>query len=265
MVSLGEALPAVLNPDQAEVMMAQPATLLDAALAYAERRWSVVPVAPRGKQPLIPWAEFQHRRAGAEEIRGWFRQWPDANLAVVTGAISNFIVLDIDPRHGGEAALKLLADDIGPIPSTLEAETGGGGRHLYFAWPGRTVRNRTGLRPGIDLRGARQDAHDRLADHRLAGTGLADQGDGLAGGDPEAHAADRLEPAFRQHEADPQIPDTQQIPQTLCSPWWDFPGYRSSAVVLGEPFIGRLTAVGTRLVAGALRLAAEPPDRCPIR
>ncbi len=133
--------------------MAQPATLLDAALAYAERRWSVVPVAPRGKQPLIPWAEFQHRRAGAEEIRGWFRQWPDANLAVVTGAISNFIVLDIDPRHGGEAALKLLADDIGPIPSTLEAETGGGGRHLYFAWPGRTVRNRTGLRPGIDLRG----------------------------------------------------------------------------------------------------------------
>jgi len=113
----------------------------------------VVPVAPRGKQPLVPWADFQHRRAITEEIRGWFQNQPDANLAVVTGAISNIVVLDIDPRHGGEASLKLLDDEVGPIPGTLEAETGGGGRHLYFAWPGRTVRNRTGLRPGIDLRG----------------------------------------------------------------------------------------------------------------
>ena len=30
---------------------------------------------------------------------------------------------------------------------------GGGGRHIYFAHPGREVRNRVGLAPGIDLRG----------------------------------------------------------------------------------------------------------------
>jgi hypothetical protein len=130
-----------------------PQNMLTAALDYAARGWSVVPMAPRGKQPLLPWLEFQQRRAAPEEIRGWFQRWPDANIAVVTGEISNIVVLDIDPRHGGEAALRLLADEAGPIPSTLEAASGGGGRHLYFAYPGRRVRNRAGLRPGIDLRG----------------------------------------------------------------------------------------------------------------
>lgn len=134
-------------------MTDEPVDMLTAALTYAAAGWSVVPMAPRGKQPLVPWLEFQQRRATAEEIRSWFQRRPDANIAVVTGEISNIVVLDIDPRHGGEAALALVEDEVGPIPSTLEAASGGGGRHLYFAYPGRTVRNRAGLRPGIDLRG----------------------------------------------------------------------------------------------------------------
>lgn len=137
----------------AESTAERPTDGLAAALAYAAAGWSVVPMAPRGKQPLISWLEFQQRRATPDEIRDWFRRWPEANIAVVTGEISNIVVLDIDPRHGGESALKLLSDEVGPIPSTLEALSGGGGRHLYFAYPGRRVRNRAGLRPGIDLRG----------------------------------------------------------------------------------------------------------------
>ena len=129
------------------------AVLRDAALGYVAVGWSVVPMAPRSKKPLLPWLEYQQRRATPEEIRAWFRRWPEANIAVVTGEISNIVVLDIDPHHGGEAALILLEDETGPIPSTVEASTGGGGRHLYFAYPGRRVRNRAGLRPGIDLRG----------------------------------------------------------------------------------------------------------------
>ena len=76
--------------------------MLKAALAYAEARWSVVPMVRKSKQPLVPWLEFQQRRATPEEIRDWFRRWPEANIAVVTGAISNIVVIDIDPRHGGE-------------------------------------------------------------------------------------------------------------------------------------------------------------------
>src|SRR3546814_1166655 len=44
-------------------MMQRTDEILDAALACAEARWSVVPIAPRGKQPLLPWLEFQQRRA----------------------------------------------------------------------------------------------------------------------------------------------------------------------------------------------------------
>lgn len=134
-------------------MPENPTNMLAAALTYAEAGWSVVPMVPRGKQPLIPWVEFQERCATASEIRAWFKRWPTANIAVVTGAISGIIVIDIDPRHGGEAALLVLEGEVGPIPSTMEAKTGGGGRHLYFAYPGRPVGNRVGLRPGIDLRG----------------------------------------------------------------------------------------------------------------
>jgi hypothetical protein len=124
-----------------------------AALSYAERGWSVIPAEPRGKRPVVAWQEFQRRIATADEIADWFGRWPDANVAVVTGALSGVVVLDIDPRHGGTASLSRLEIAHGPLPQTLEALTGGGGRHLYFRHPGGLVRNRVGLAPGVDVRG----------------------------------------------------------------------------------------------------------------
>ncbi len=124
-----------------------------AALRYATRGWSVIPAEARGKRPIVAWQEFQRRQATPEEISAWFRRWPRANIAIVTGALSGLVVLDIDPRHGGIDSLAQLASTHGALPTTLEARTGGGGTHLYFAHPGGGVRNRVGLSPGIDLRG----------------------------------------------------------------------------------------------------------------
>ncbi len=126
---------------------------LEAALGYAARGWSIVPVAPRAKRPIVRWEPFQHEAADDAQIERWFARWSDANLAVVTGEVSGLVVLDIDPKHGGEEALAELQARHGPLPVSVEAITGGGGRHVYFAHPGREVRNRTGLAPGIDLRG----------------------------------------------------------------------------------------------------------------
>jgi hypothetical protein len=123
-----------------------------AALAYAARGWSVIPIEPRGKRPLVPWLELQSRRAAAEEIDGWFGRWPDANVGLVTGRVSGLVVVDVDPRHGGAGSLERLREAHGPLPLTVEAETGGGGRHLYFAYPGVVLANRVGILPGIDLR-----------------------------------------------------------------------------------------------------------------
>jgi hypothetical protein len=124
-----------------------------AARQYAARGWSVVVAEARGKRPLVPWQEFQQRIAAADEIAAWFRRWPRANVAIVTGAVSGLVVLDVDPRHGGADSVARLQQAHGGFPRTLEVRTGGGGRHLYFAHPGGTMRNRVGLAPGVDLRG----------------------------------------------------------------------------------------------------------------
>ena len=124
-----------------------------AALGYLARGWSVVPIAPRGKRPLVRWELFQRRPSSEAEVTGWFERWPDANVGIVTGRVSGLVVVDVDPRHGGAESLVALERTHGPLPSSVEAETGGGGRHLYFAHPGGVVRNRVGLWPGIDLRG----------------------------------------------------------------------------------------------------------------
>jgi hypothetical protein len=124
-----------------------------AALEYLELGWSVIPIRHRDKRPAIRWQEFQQRRASQSEVRAWFRERPDNNVGIVTGAISGLVVLDIDPGHGGEDSLARLLREHGPLPQTVEARTGGGGRHVYFAHPGGVVRNKVGLAPGIDVRG----------------------------------------------------------------------------------------------------------------
>ena len=127
--------------------------ILSAALDYRSRGWSVIPVIRKAKRPAVRWLSYQQQPSSEKEIDDWFRRWPDANVAIVTGAVSGLVVIDIDPKHGGEQSLTELEREHGPLPKTVEAITGGGGHHLYFAHPGGEVRNKVGLAPGIDLRG----------------------------------------------------------------------------------------------------------------
>jgi hypothetical protein len=143
----------VNNLDGSAKIAAERPNTIKAAKGYLARSWSVLPLCRHDKRPLILWEHLQHERASEEEVAGWFRRWPDANIGIVTGEISNLIVLDIDPKHGGDAALDRLEQRFGPFSPTVEALTGGDGRHLYFAHPGGLTRNRAGLAQGIDLRG----------------------------------------------------------------------------------------------------------------
>jgi Bifunctional DNA primase/polymerase, N-terminal len=76
------------------------AAMNEAIHDYVERGWSVIPIRPGDKRPLVRWEEFQHRRADKTVALGWFRTWPDAGIGVVTGAISGIVVIDVDVRHG---------------------------------------------------------------------------------------------------------------------------------------------------------------------
>ena len=137
----------------AKISPTKPTSVAEAAARYRERGWSVLPLRRGEKRPMIAWETFQQSHADAATIAQWLARWPGANVGIVTGEISNLIVLDIDPKHGGDDSLAELERRFGPLPATVEAQTGGGGRHLYFAHPGGLMPNRVGLAQGIDLRG----------------------------------------------------------------------------------------------------------------
>lgn len=124
-----------------------------AALEYLGRGWSVIPVRERAKRPAVAWKAFQEKYASEDTVQNWFRDHPDRNVAIVTGALSGLVVLDVDPRHGGNESLQELERQHECLPKTVESITGGGGRHVYFAHPGGEVRNRANIESGIDLRG----------------------------------------------------------------------------------------------------------------
>ena len=120
---------------------------LDAALDYAAAGYPVFPL--RGKQPLTEHG-FKDASRDTGTIREWWTTWPEAGIGVPTGAESGIVVLDVDPRNGGDAALKDLEKE-GPLPPCPRAKTGGGGWHLWFAHPGGAVKTVHGFRPGLDL------------------------------------------------------------------------------------------------------------------
>jgi hypothetical protein len=128
------------------------ATCYEPALIYAGYGWSVVPIKPRGKAPLVSWQEFRRRRAEAGEIAQWFERWPEANVGIVTGSISGVAVLDIDLGRGGEDSLATWQMPHGALPPTPEAVTGGGGRHIYFSMDATALKSTAAVATGIDVR-----------------------------------------------------------------------------------------------------------------
>jgi hypothetical protein len=125
---------------------------LDWAHAYAKRGWSVIPLRPRDKRPMIAWTAYQQQCATDARIGHWFSRPSDANLAIVTGGISGLLVLDVDVGHGGRESLARLERQLGALPFGPAVATGGGGLHLYFAHPGGHVANRAAIAPGLDVR-----------------------------------------------------------------------------------------------------------------
>jgi hypothetical protein len=139
-------------------------SVLAAAVQYAGRGWPVLPVqwvmtsgvcscqradcAGPGKHPLTAHG-VNDATTDLEVIQRW---WPKANVGIATGAVSGLVVVDIDPRHGGDGTLDHLLEEHGRLPDTVEVLTGGGGRHLYFAHPGGRVLSKT-IAPGVDVKG----------------------------------------------------------------------------------------------------------------
>ena len=106
-----------------------------------------------GKHPLTAHGVKDATR-DESTIRRWWREYPKANVGVATGKVSDLIVLDVDPRHGGLESLQQFEDENGPLPEVPVVRTGGGGFHFHFKYlPG--LGNKTGLLPGLDVKSDR--------------------------------------------------------------------------------------------------------------
>jgi hypothetical protein len=114
----------------------------------------VFPCKPGGKEPLTS-NGFKDATTDPDRIRAWWARWPDANIAMPTGKRSGWVVVDVDPEHGGYDSLAQLHEEGHELPLTATIKTGGGGFHHYFNYPaGREIRNSAGkLGPGLDIRG----------------------------------------------------------------------------------------------------------------
>lgn len=124
------------------------------AATYADLGYSVIPIygdqdPSRSKQAALPWREFQRRRATQSQIDRWFLQEQHAGLAIVTGAISNLVILDFDDAE----QFALFKRRFPQLTQTYTVTSAGRQMpHLYFRIPiGTIIPTQHG--DGVDLLG----------------------------------------------------------------------------------------------------------------
>jgi hypothetical protein len=156
---------------------------LDAACLCAERALYVIPVwravdgvcqCPRGASCISPGkhpAIDSWQTAASTDLtvlRDWFAPGILApNLGVVCGP-SNVVCIDIDPRNGGEETFAALTAELGALPATLTADSGGGGTHYVFRRPSGELESKLGK--GVDLL---RDSRQFLVEPSLHPSGVA--------------------------------------------------------------------------------------------
>jgi hypothetical protein len=123
-----------------------------AALTYASR-WGlyVLPLIVGSKEPHGRSVPHGYRDASSdpEVIINWWRRAPRANVGIAC-APSALLVIDIDPRNGGDETLGALKRKLGDLPTTWRALTPGGGLHYYLNH--REPGELHGLGAGIDIK-----------------------------------------------------------------------------------------------------------------
>lgn len=148
--------------------MADTARMSKAAMSYASRGWPVLPLhnpingacscgnptcASPAKHPRTP-NGLLDATTEARQVFDWWRQWPDANIGIVTGERSGLVVIDLDIKTDGPTSWRDLLDLHGLV-ETLTSITGGGGEHWIFKAPTDTPLANTASKigRGIDTRG----------------------------------------------------------------------------------------------------------------
>jgi len=108
-------------------------TMGEWAAHYANAGFLIFPVAP-DKSPLAP-NGFYDGTTDIATITNWWRKWPNALLGCRIP--EHVVVLDIDPRHGGDSTWRELEQTYGPITTGRQhmSGRGDGGGQVWFIRP----------------------------------------------------------------------------------------------------------------------------------
>ena len=99
-------------------------SLVDHACGYASLGLEIFPANPVDKTPLI--SQYQ-ATCDLDTIEAWWQRWPAALVAHRVSALH--VVLDIDPRHNGDATwVALKARTEMPVTRAHLSGRGDGGR-----------------------------------------------------------------------------------------------------------------------------------------
>jgi group I intron endonuclease len=119
----------------------------DAAQEYLDLGFSIIPIAKGSKEPPkgFKWKPYQQIQPTPEEVESWFEQWPDIQIALVTGMISGIGAIDAD----GPKGIKWLKET---APATSVYQKTAKGWHAFYklTYP---VYNRSRFLPELDVRG----------------------------------------------------------------------------------------------------------------
>lgn len=127
----------------------------EAALAYVEQGFAVIPLRARAKEPMTvhglkDWTD------DPESVRAIWKKYPAANIGIVCGAPSKgLVVVDLDTHEDGPDgydALRRWESEHGPLPDTCTAITGSGGTHMLFR-ASHEVRPSANAELAVDIRG----------------------------------------------------------------------------------------------------------------
>lgn len=119
--------------------------MLNIALEYLKSGYSIIPLHKRSKIPVIKWEQYQKKLPTIDEVSYWFSK--DVNIAIITGAVSGLVVVDIDENKGGKPQ-----EIYRRFPTQMVAKTGNG-YHFYYTHPKWHVDNYAGIKEGVDVRG----------------------------------------------------------------------------------------------------------------
>ena len=122
-----------------------PDTVQHAALVYRRHGFSPIPFHRGTKKPAVGKgniASYRKHAASVAQIKAWFGTG-EYNVGLVTGAVSRLLVVDIDPRNGGDESVRGLP--MPPSPTVLTHD----GRQIYFRHEGQGDRIITTMPPPL--------------------------------------------------------------------------------------------------------------------